>query len=61
MELKFLLIGGGAIVGYMAGHSFAALFDIRSRDHPDVPHGMAGIIGGILGAIAGGAYAVYYV
>ena len=59
MEDKLLYIGGGAILGAVVGYVFASLFDIRSRDNPQIPDGRVAIIGAILGAIIGGAVTFY--
>ena len=61
METKILLLIGGAIVGFVLGHIFAAMFDIRSKDNPGVPSEKFSIGGGILGAIAGGVVAIYFI
>ncbi|NNE84454.1 MAG: hypothetical protein HKN28_10845 [Alphaproteobacteria bacterium] len=55
MEDRLLFIGGGAVLGAVVGHVFASLFDIRSRDDPQVPDGRVAVGGAILGAIIGGA------
>ena len=57
METKLLLIIGGAIGGFVIGHIFAAMFDVRSKNNPGVPNENIAIATGILGAIAGGVVA----
>ena len=54
METKLILLIGGAIGGFVIGHIFAAMFDVRSKENPGVPNENIAIICGILGAIAGG-------
>jgi len=54
METKLLFIGGGAVLGFVAGHMFASMFDIRSKENPGVPDGRIAVVFGILGAVVGG-------
>lgn len=54
METKLLLLIGGAIGGFVIGHIFAAMFDVRSKANPGVPNENIAIGTGILGAILGG-------
>ena len=59
METKLLFIGGGVVIGFIVGHIFAAMFDIRTKDNPGVPDGRVAIAGGVLGAVIGGFVGVY--
>ena len=57
METKILLIIGGAIGGFVIGHIFAVMFDVRSKANPGVPNENIAFGTGILGAIVGGVIA----
>ncbi len=59
MQTTILFLVGGAVVGFVLGHVFAAMFDIRSKDNPGVPNEYVAIFAGILGAVIGGAIGIY--
>ena len=59
METKLLFIGGGAVIGFVVGHIFASMFDIRSKDNTGTPDGRVAIVSGILGAVIGGVAGIY--
>ncbi len=59
MQTTILFLVGGAVVGFVLGHVFAAMFDIRSKDNPGVPNETVATPAGILGAVIGGAIGIY--
>ncbi len=59
MQTTILFLVGGAVIGFVLGHVFAAMFDIRSKDNPGVPNENVAIVAGILGAVIGGAIGIY--
>jgi len=59
MQTTILFLVGGAVIGFVLGHVFAAMFDIRSKENPGVPNENVAIITGILGAVVGGAIGIY--
>ena len=54
METKLIFLIGGAVGGFVIGHIFAAMFDVRSKNNPGVPNENIAIVTGIVGAIVGG-------
>ena len=60
METKLIFLISGAIAGFLVGHVFAAMFDVRSKTNPNVPSEKFAIGGAVLGAIMGGVIGIFF-